>query len=398
MLARICESYEHTIYASYLGYVTQAIVNNFAPLLFVTFAAVFGLSVEQITLLTTVNFLVQLCVDLISARVVDRIGYRPCIVAAHVLAAAGLIGLAVLPDILGPYAGLLTSAVLYAVGGGIIEVLISPIVESCPTKKKEAAMSLLHSFYCWGHVFLVAVSTAFFAVFGMGSWRVLACLWALVPLVNIAYFLLVPLFPVVQGGEKKLSIRELFSRRVFLLLLILMVCAGASEQAMSQWASAFAESGLHVSKAMGDLAGPCAFAVLMGLARALYGRFSDRLPLTGCMAASAVLCMGCYLAAALSGQPLLALVGCALCGFSVGMFWPGTFSLAARTLPGGGTAMYALMALAGDLGCSAGPTLVGFTAGAAGGSLQAGLLPALVFPIVILLGALVLRRRGPEKA
>ena len=228
MLARIRESYEHTIYASYLGYVTQAIVNNFAPLLFVTFAAVFGLSVEQITLLTTVNFLVQLCVDLISARVVDRIGYRPCIVAAHVLAAAGLIGLAVLPDILGPYAGLLTSAVLYAVGGGIIEVLISPIVESCPTKKKEAAMSLLHSFYCWGHVFLVAVSTAFFAVFGMGRWRVLACLWAVVPLVNIAYFLLVPLFPVVQGGEKKLSIRELFSRRVFLLLLILMVCAGAS--------------------------------------------------------------------------------------------------------------------------------------------------------------------------
>ena len=393
MLSRIRQSYEHTIYASYLGYVTQAIVNNFAPLLFVTFAAAYGLRVEQITLLTTVNFLVQLCVDLISARVVDRIGYRPCIVAAHGLAAAGLIGLAVLPDVLGPYAGLMVAAVLYAVGGGIMEVLISPIVESCPTKKKEAAMSLLHSFYCWGHVFLVLVSTAFFALFGLDSWRVLACLWALVPLANVAYFLLVPLFPVVQGGERQLSIRELFSRRVFLLLLILMVCAGASEQAMSQWASAFAESGLHISKTLGDLAGPCAFATLMGLARALYGKYADRIPLRGFMLASCTLCILCYVVASWSGNALMAMLGCAICGFSVGIFWPGTFSMAALALPGGGTAMYALMALAGDLGCSGGPTVVGLVADASQGSLQAGLGAAIVFPVLMLAGILLLKKR-----
>ena len=386
MLNRIRQSYEHTIYASYMGYITQAIINNFAPLLFLTFASDFGLSLDQITLITTINFLVQLGVDLISAKVVDRIGYRPCIVAAHVACAAGLIGLAILPYVMNPYAGIMTAVVLYAIGGGIIEVLISPIVEACPTSKKEAAMSLLHSFYCWGHVFLVVVSTIFFAVFGISCWPILACCWALVPLANIAYFSLVPLYPIVAGEEKALSIAGLFKQKVFWLLMVLMVCAGASEQAMSQWASAFAESGLKVSKTMGDLAGPCAFAILMGTARALYGKFSDKIPLKKFMIGSAALCIACYLIAAFSGNPLFALLGCAMCGFSVGIFWPGTFSMGALALPTGGTAMYALMALAGDLGCSSGPTVVGMVANATGGSLQTGLLVAMIFPILILLG------------
>lgn len=391
MLASIRKSYRHTIRASYLGYITQAIVNNFAPLLFLTFMADFDLTMDRITLITTVNFAVQLAVDALAVKVVDRIGYRPCIVAAHLFAMAGLAGLALFPLILPAFSGIVLAVVLYAIGGGLIEVLISPIVEACPTDAKAAAMSLLHSFYCWGHVFLVVVSTAFFALFGMGAWRVMACLWALVPLLNCFYFLLVPMYPIVAEGTKQMSLRGLLSKRVFWLLLVMMVCAGASEQAMSQWSSAFAEKALGVSKSLGDLAGPCAFAVLMGTARALYGKFAERLPLTAVMMGSAALCIGCYLLAALSGSALLALIGCALCGFSVGIFWPGTFSIAPGVLPGGGTAMYALMALCGDLGCSGGPTLVGLAANAAGGELRVGLLLALVFPAMMLLITAVLR-------
>ena len=391
MLASIRKSYRHTIRASYLGYITQAIVNNFAPLLFLTFMADFDLTMDRITLITTVNFAVQLAVDALAVKVVDRIGYRPCIVAAHLFAMAGLAGLALFPMILPAFSGIVLAVVLYAIGGGLIEVLISPIVEACPTDAKAAAMSLLHSFYCWGHVFLVVVSTAFFALFGMGAWRVMACLWALVPLLNCFYFLLVPMYPIVAEGTKQMSLRGLLSKRVFWLLLVMMVCAGASEQAMSQWSSAFAEKALGVSKSLGDLAGPCAFAVLMGTARALYGKFAERLPLTAVMMGSAALCIGCYLLAALSGSALLALIGCALCGFSVGIFWPGTFSIAPGVLPGGGTAMYALMALCGDLGCSGGPTLVGLAANAAGGELRVGLLLALVFPAMMLLITAVLR-------
>ena len=398
MMKRIRNSYGHTIYASYIGYITQAVVNNFAPLLFLTFAGSFSLSLEKITLITTANFLIQLCVDFLSAKFIDRIGYRVSIVAAHLFAATGLVGLAVFPALFGnAYAGLLTAVVLYAVGGGIIEVLISPIVESCPTEKKEAAMSLLHSFYCWGHVLLVVVCTGFFRIFGIENWRVLACLWAVIPLVNAFYFLFVPIYPVT-GEHEKMSFGSLFREKLFWLFIVVMVCAGASEQAMSQWVSAFAESALHVSKTVGDLAGPCAFAVLMGTARALYGKFSEKIPLRRFMAGSAVLCIGCYVLASCTKNPMVGLLGCALCGFSVGIFWPGTFSMASAALPGGGTAMFAFMALAGDLGCSSGPTLVGMVAEAAGGDLKTGLLAAVGFPILILCGIFLLGRYRRREA
>ena len=385
-------SYNHTIYASYVGYITQAIVNNFAPLLFLTFSREFDLSLGQLTLITTVNFATQLLIDLLSARVVDKIGYRACTVAAHLFCALGLAGLAVLPKVTGAYAGIMLSVILYAIGGGLIEVLISPIVEACPTQKKEAAMSLLHSFYCWGHMAVILISTLFFSLAGISNWRMLALLWALVPLLNSLYFAQVPLYSVTHGQEA-LSLKKLFGQKVFWLLMILMICAGASEQAMSQWASAFAESALKLSKAAGDLAGPCAFALFMGVARALYGRYSERLPLKRAMTLCAVLCVCAYLTVTLTGAPILGLIGCAACGFSVGIFWPGTFSVAASTLPQGGTAMYALMALAGDVGCSGGPTLTGFIANAADGNLKAGLLAAIVFPIIIILGVSRLRTK-----
>ena len=383
-------SYSHTIAASYLGYVTQAVVNNFAPLLFLTFQTQMGLSLEEITLLTTVNFSVQLLVDFLSVKAADRIGYRVCIVAAHLFSAAGLAAIAILPGLMeSTYAGLIVAVTLYAIGGGLIEVLVSPIVEACPTEKKEAAMSLLHSFYCWGHVAVVLLSSAFFQLAGIGNWRVMACIWALLPLGNAVYFALVPIRPVVEE-RRRMPVRSLFGQKLFWLFLLMMLCAGASEQGMSQWASAFAQSGLGVNKAMGDLAGPCAFAVLMGTSRALYGKYSDRMPLRAVMTASAVLCIACYATAAMSGNVLLALAGCALCGFSVGIFWPGTFSTAVPALPGGGTAMFALLALAGDLGCTTGPTVVGLAAGAAGGRLAAGLGVGMIFPVLMLLCILLL--------
>ena len=386
-------SYNHTIYASYLGYITQAVVNNFAPLLFLTFSRQFGLSLDRIALITTINFAVQLLIDLLSAKLVDIIGYRISIMAAHVFAAAGLISLAILPSALpNAYAGILIAVVLYAVGGGLIEVMISPIVEACPTEKKEAAMSMLHSFYCWGHLAVVLLSTLFFHLAGIEKWTILAFLWAVIPLANCWYFSQVPIYPVTAGHEP-ISIRALFSQKVFWLLMILMVCAGASEQGMSQWASAFAESALHVSKTAGDLAGPCAFALLMGTARALYGKYSDRLPLKKAVIGCAALCIAAYLTASLTSNPVWGLIGCAVCGFSVGIFWPGTFSMAAWSLPSAGTAMYAFMALAGDVGCSAGPTLVGFVANAFDSNLKTGLLAALVFPALILVCAGRLKKK-----
>lgn len=395
MLNRIKKSYEHTIYACYIGYITQAVVNNLVPLLFLTFRKTYGLSLSEITFITTINFLVQLIIDLVSAKFIDRIGYRVAAAMAHVFAATGLIGLAILPEILG-YKGIMAAVVLYAIGGGLIEVIISPIVEACPTARKEAAMSLLHSFYCWGHVAVVLLSTVFFRAFGISHWRVLVCIWAVIPVINIVYFMMVPIYPIVPDAEP-MSISRLVKSKVFWLLFVIMICAGASEQAMSQWSSAFAEAGLNMSKTVGDLAGPCAFALCMGTARALYGKFSYRIPLKKAMSICALLCVGCYLVAVFSGSAVAGMAGCAFTGFSVGIFWPGTFSIAAGILPTGGTAMYALMALGGDIGCSSGPTLVGLVASADGGRLKTGLLTAIIFPILILVGInLMNKRKKPE--
>lgn len=386
-------SYTHTISACFIGYVVQAIIVNFAPLLFLTFQTSYHIPLSRITMLVTVNFGVQLLVDLISAGFVDKIGYRASMLLAHLTAAGGLILLAFLPDALpDPFLGLLIAVVVYAIGGGLLEVLVSPIMESCPTDNKEKAMSLLHSFYCWGQVGVVLLSTVFFSVFGIGNWKILALIWALIPVLNLLYFTAVPIAPLMQEGERGLSVGELFKSRIFWLLLLMMTCAGASEQAVSQWASTFAEQALGVSKTVGDLAGPMAFAVCMGLSRLFYGKYGDRIDLDRFMAGSSLLCVLSYLVISLIPVPALGLIGCALCGLSVGIMWPGTFSKAAASLRGGGTAMFALLALAGDLGCSGGPTLAGMISARAGDNLRAGILAAVVFPVLLLLGLWLLRR------
>ncbi len=378
-------TYKTTIFACFVGYIVQAIVNNFAPLLFITFQNTYDIPLSQITLLVTINFGVQLLVDLLSTLFVDKIGYRTSIVVAQGFSAAGLVLLTILPEVMPPFVGLLLAVIVYAIGGGIIEVLISPIMESCPTDNKEKAMSLLHSFYCWGHVGVVIISTAFFALAGIENWRMLAYIWALIPLVNGFIFMKTPIAPLIADGEKGMTLSELFGSKTFWLLVVMMVCSGAFEQAVSQWASAFAETGLGISKTAGDLAGPMTFAVLMGLSRVFYGKYGDKINLAKFMCGSALLGILAYLLASLVPNPAVNLLGCALCGFSVGIMWPGTFSRAAGALRTGGTAMFALLALAGDLGCSAGPTLVGFVAGAFEGNMKAGIFAATIFPAVMLI-------------
>ena len=393
---RSCDSPSATIHSCFFGYIVQAIVNVYVPLLFVTFQNEFGLSLSQVTLLITFNFGVQLLVDLLSVTFVDRIGYRASVVAAHVLAAAGLILLAFLPNIMPPFAGILTSVTVYAVGGGLIEVVVSPIVESCPSKQKEKTMSLLHSFYCWGSVGVILLSTLFFSCFGIGQWKVLACVWALIPLYNIWNFATCPIERLTEEG-KGMTIRALCKTPLFWLAIVLMVCAGASELSMAQWASAYTEAALGFTKTLGDLIGPCLFAVTMGISRVIYGRYGAKMDLTRFMIGSGILCLCCYLLASLSKAPVLGLIGCVFCGFSVGIMWPGTISIVSPRLPQGGTALFALLAMAGDLGGAFGPSLVGTVTQQAGDNLQAGMLVGSVFPLVLVLSLVMLNRHEAQR-
>lgn len=388
------QDYQKTMYACFIGYIVQAVVNSFVPLLFVTFQNTYYIPLSQITLLITINFVVQLCVDLLSAGFVDKIGYRASMILAHICAAAGIGLLTVLPEILpNAFAGILLAVVVYAIGGGLLEVLVSPIIEACPTDNKEAAMSLLHSFYCWGCTGVVLVSTIFFAIFGTAHWKVLAWLWMLLPIGNMILFTQVPIYSLHEEGEKGMTMGELFREKIFWMLLVMMVCAGASEQAVSQWASTFAELGLGISKTLGDLVGPMAFSILMGTARLIYGKYGDRMDLDRFMKLSTLLCIVSYLLIAFVPVPAVELVGCAVCGFSVGIMWPGTFSKASASLKRGGTVLFAFLALAGDLGCSGGPTVVGFISSAFGNNLRIGIGAAILFPVLLLVALFAMKKK-----
>ena len=384
--------YRKTLLACYLGFITQAITANFAPLLFLTFKDTYGIPLEKIALIPMAFFLTQLLIDFAATKFVDRIGYRTCVVCSQVLSAVGLALLAVLPEVLpDPFTGILIAVVLYAMGAGLIEVLISPIVEACPFDNKDGVMSLLHSFYCWGMVGVILGSTVFFAVFGVENWRILAILWAVLPFVNTFNFLKCPIERLTEDGEG-MKMSQLFRMPLFWLMALLMVCSGASEISMAQWASAFTESAMGVSKTIGDLAGPCLFAVLMGISRVFYGKMSEKPDLTKTMLGCGALCIVCYLLASLSSSPVLGLMGCALCGISVGIMWPGTLSISAQKCPKGGTVMFALLALAGDLGGSIGPSLVGSVSSMAEGNLKTGLLVATLFPVLLIAGLVVLKK------
>lgn len=390
------KNYRKTKLACYLGFITQAIAANFAPLLFLKFHMDYSISLGNIALISTCFFFAQLLVDLFCAKFVDKIGYRTCIVASEVSSALGLMGLSLLPDLLpDPFAGIMISVIIYAIGSGLIEVLCSPIVEACPFENKEATMSLLHSFYCWGSVGTILVSTVFFAIFGIDSWKWLAFLLALVPAFNIYNFATCPIEHLVEDGEG-MRIASLFKTPLFWVAIILMVCSGASELSMAQWASAYAEAALGLSKTMGDLLGPCLFAVAMGICRVLYGKYGEKVNLTRFMLGSGLLCVVCYILASLFANPYVGLVGCILCGFSVGIMWPGTLSISSKKFPTGGTAMFALLAMAGDLGGSVGPGIVGRVTQIAGDNIRTGMTVGLIFPIVLVVGLLLFDKMKPR--
>lgn len=386
------KKYKSTIYACFIGYITQAIVNNLTPLLYLIFHNQYGLSFQTITLISTINFLIQMGVDTFSAKFVDKIGYRPCVVTAHISCGLGLIGLSILPNLLpSPTVGIFISVLLYAIGGGLIEVVISPIVEACPSENKAGTMSLLHSFYCWGVVAVVLLSTLSLMIFGKESWPFLPVIWAIIPVINAVVFTKVPI-PTLVEEEDRMPLRNLIFQKQFIIFFIMMIAAGASEVAMAQWASSFAEDALKVSKTIGDLAGPCAFAFLMGVARVIYAKVSDRIKIRSALMISAVLCIIAYILCVITDSAVISLIGCGLCGFSVGIMWPGVYSLSSEGIPTGGTAMFALLALGGDIGCCSGPTLVGFISASFGDDLKKGILSAIVFPIILLIFSIMVRK------
>ncbi len=385
------KNYKKTLIACYLGFVTQAITANFAPLLFLTFKDIYRVSLEQIALIPFTFYLTQLFVDLAATRYADKIGYRTCVTVSQVISALGLVLMVILPELLSsPFTGILISVILYAIGSGLIEVLVSPVVEACPFKNKDGMMSLLHSFYCWGAVGVILGSTLFFALFGVENWKLLALFWAAIPLANTFNFLTCPIDRLPENHEGNTA-QKLLRLPLFWLLILLMVCAGASEATMAQWSSAFTESALGVSKAIGDLAGPCLFAAFMGLSRLLYGKMSTRLNLVKTMLLSGLLCSICYFVASLSPLPLIGLAGCALCGLAVGIMWPGSLSISAQKCPLGGTALFAFLALAGDLGATLSPTMVGCISELAGGNLKTGLIVASSFPILLVISLLLIK-------
>jgi len=386
------KNYRKTLLACYLGFITQAIAANFVPLLFLTFHENYQISLGQIALIPSAFFLTQLVVDAICARYVDSIGYRKAIVASQVASGLGLFGLAFLPELMpDPFIGIISCVIIYAIGSGLIEVLGSPIVEACPFEHKEKVMSLLHSFYCWGSVGVIIFSTIFFTLFGIESWKWLAIILALVPLYNVLNFVTCPIERLVEEG-KGMSIRQLLKTPLFWIAVVLMVCSGASELAMAQWASAYAESALGLSKALGDLAGPCMFAITMGICRVIYGKYGEKVDLTSFMLGSGAMCLMCYVLASMTSDPVWGLMGCIACGFSVGIMWPGTLSISSKHMPLGGTAMFALLAMAGDLGGAFGPSLVGYVTQLAGDNLRVGMRIGCIFPVTLIIGLILLKR------
>ena len=388
---RDINDYRKTKTACYLGFVTQAIVANFTPLLFMAFHREYKIPLASMALIPAVFYIVQLITDLLCAKF-KNINYRKSIIASAITAAIGLIGLAFLPELFhNPMIGILICVSIYAVGSGLIEVLCSPIIEAYPFPNKEGMMSLLHSFYCWGAVGVIVGATIFFTLFGLENWRILTCLWALIPLYNIFNFATCPIEPIVQDSEG-LSMSQLLKNRMFWIFIILMVAAGASESTMAQWTSAFAEASLGVDKAIGDLAGPCGFAFCMGISRLWYGKKGQDLDLSSYMIVSGILCVVAYLTASLSSVPLISFAGCMISGLAVGIMWPGSISITSARIPGGGTALFALLALAGDLGGTLGPSLVGFCTGSES-DIQSGILAASIFPIILIVSLVLIRYR-----
>ena len=398
----IKNNYKATIVASCLGYITQAIMLNFPPLLYLFFQEELGLTLSQVSFLITANIIIELVVDVIVSKIAPSVGYRPLVILATVFATMGLVAMFILPTVMtNKFLALILSMMLCGAGGGIMEVLISPIVEACPTKNKSGMMSLLHSFYCWGQAGVVLISTIFFQIFGLENWIYIAIAWTIVPLTCLILFTRVPIYTLEEEATEKPSLISLFKNKLFWLLVVMMICAGASELAMAQWASAFAETAIGRSdlKWLTDLLGPCLFAICMGLARVFYAKMSEKINLAKGIFISSIVCIASYLITILSPFPVLSLFGCALCGIGAGIMWPASYSMASDKIPNGGVLMFGLLALAGDFGCLAGPSLAGQISALFDNNLKVGFAVSIIFPLVlaIICASMLIKRKKSKK-
>lgn len=384
-------SYKRTKLSCYAGYFVQAIINNLPPLLFIVFHEQFGIDLKRLSALITVNFVSQIAVDLFAIKFSDKIGYKVLSVLSQSVTAVGLILLAFLPNVINPFTGIMVAIILNAIGSGLMEVIISPIIEAIPSDKKTSQMAFLHSFYCWGQVFVVLVTTLLIKFLGKENWHFIPLLWAILPAVNTVSFISCPM-PQNLAAEERMPVGKLFFKKQFILMLLLMLCAGASELGMSQWSSYFAETGLHVTKQTGDILGPCMFAILMGIGRILFGIFGEKLNIKMTLGISAVLCAVSYIAVSVSNNSYISLIFCAFTGICISMMWPGTFSLAARKFPEGGNSMFGILALLGDMGCTLGPWVVSFAAlHFCDGNLKGGLGFGALFPIIMIISLVLIK-------
>ena len=382
------KKYSLTLTACYVGYVIQAMVNNLSPLLFVQFKRQFALDSAMLSFIIFINFGLQIIVDSLSAKITEKIGYRAGAILAQVFSCTGLVCLGVLPNVINPFAGIITATVLMAIGGGFVEVILSPVIEALPLGNKSGAMCFLHSFYCWGHIFTVLAATIYFNLFTIDAWRYLPVALAVIPLLNCITFAVCPL-ETLEGDETPSSYKSIFTMRGFWLFPVLILASGAAEQAIAQWASDFAEIGLGVDKTLGDVFGTCLFALGMALSRTVYGVLGKKIDLKKAFVLCGGLLIGSYLLAALSPSAGLSLAGIAFGGVFVGLLWPGLYAVAGQAYPKGGTKMFGVLALFGDIGCTVGPTLTGLVSN----DIKTGLLFATCFPIIVFICSVILLKR-----
>ena len=355
------QSYKSTIAACYIGSFVQAIIVNTTPILFIPLREQFGLTFQQMGLLVLINFISQVGCDILFSNAIDKYGFRRFVVAAHGLAVVGLVLFAASPLLFDrPFAGFVTATIIFSGSGGLLELLLSPIVNAIPTDEKAGAMSVLHSFYSWGQAAVILLTTVLLFVFGRAWWQWIILIWTLVPLFNFFFLMRVPFAPNVPE-EQRQGMDKILLKPFFIAALATILCGAAAELCISQWASAYLEEAMRLPKVVGDVGGVCLFAVMMGVGRLFYGMYGKKINVSLMMLIGTVGAAACYITVALSGTAVLSLLACGLCGLCVSLLWPGTLVVASEHYPLAGAWMFAILA-AGDIGASAGPWLMGVVA------------------------------------
>lgn len=357
--ALTAKSYQLTTISCFVGIFCQAVSSNITAILFIPLMTLYGLSYVHLGLLVGINFTTQVLVDIIASRLVDRYGFRVFVLPSDILAVIGLVLFGLTPVLFDNIlTGLVFSTIIFSASCGLQEVMLSPIVNAIPHNDKGPAMALMHSFYAWGQVATIIITTLFLFFFGIENWQVIVFLWALVPLVNFFMFLAAP-FPGVIHENQRMTMRDLILKPFYLVALLAIMGGAATELVMNQWSSTFSEKVLELPKVTGDILGMCGFAVFLGLGRVLYGRYGSKINMNNVLVGSAAAAVVCYIAVAISPLPAISLAACAVCGLAASLLWPGTLVITAEKYPLAGAWIFAILAAAGDIGAASGPFAAG---------------------------------------